>query len=125
LPAQCSKDTNHSCGHTQRPRAAVFEAQEIVLSRVLTDWGIGILRSASHEYEFYVAVEDIEDMRTKTKGICERFDKTVFNEFYLVTFREKIHGTPDELQVELTTRLKLYNEERPHQGRWCYGKTAM
>jgi hypothetical protein len=21
--------------------------------------------------------------------------------------------------------LKLYNEERPHQGRWCYGKTPM
>jgi hypothetical protein len=48
-----------------------------------------------HEYELYLAVEDIDHSRTKTKspqtnGICERFHKTVLNEFYRVAFRKGV-----------------------------------
>ena len=32
---------------------------------------------------------------------------------------------PEELQADLDQWLKLYNEQRRHQGRWCYGKTPM
>jgi hypothetical protein len=28
-----------------------------------------------------------------------------------------------ELQDDLDEWIKSYNEERPHQGRWCFGKT--
>ena len=43
-----------------------------------------------------IAVEDIDHSRTKTKnpqrnGICERFHKTVPNEFYRIAFRKKLH----------------------------------
>jgi transposase InsO family protein len=77
-----------------------------------------------------LALEDIDHTRTKTQssqtnGICERFHKTVLNEFYRVTFRKKLYKTIDELQVDLDQWLKQYNEERPHQGRWCYGKIPM
>jgi len=58
-------------------------------------------------------------------GICERFHKRVLNEFYRVMFRKKLYKTIDELQADLDQWLKPYNEERPHQGRWCYGKTPM
>ena len=107
-----------------------FEEHEIVLSRVLTDRGTEYCGTDSHEYELYLAVEDIDHTRTKAKspqtnGICERFHKTVLNEFYRVTFRKKIYKTLEELQTDLDAWLKLYNEERPHQGRWCYGKTPM
>ena len=107
-----------------------FEEHEIVLSRVLTDRGTEYCGTDSHEYELYLAVEDIDHTRTKarspqTNGICERFHKTVLNEFYRVTFRKKIYRTLEELQVDLDAWLKLYNEDRPHQGRWCYGKTPM
>ena len=49
-----------------------------------------------HEYELYLAIEDIDHSRTKTKspqtnGICERFHKTVLNEFYRVAFRKKVY----------------------------------
>jgi transposase InsO family protein len=78
----------------------------------------------------YLAVENVNHTRTKikspqTNGICERFHKTVLNEFYRVAFRKKIYRTLDELQADLDLWLKLYNEERPHQGRWCYGETPM
>ena len=51
---------------------------------------------ARHEYELYLAVEDIDRSRTKTKspqtnGICERFHKTVLNEFYRIAFRKKVY----------------------------------
>jgi hypothetical protein len=29
------------------------------------------------------------------------------------------------LQADLDSWIKEYNEARPHQGRWCFGKTPM
>lgn len=52
-----------------------------------------------------------------------RFYKTLLNEFYRVAFRKKIYRTLEELQVDLDAWLTEYNECRPYQGRWCYGKT--
>ena len=31
----------------------------------------------------------------------------------------------DELQADLDAWMVEYNEQRPHQGRWCFGKTPM
>jgi len=30
-----------------------------------------------------------------------------------------------ELQPDLDRRLEEFNRNRPHQGRWCFGKTPM
>jgi transposase InsO family protein len=106
-----------------------YEEHDIRLSRVLTDRGTEYCGSPErHEYELYLAVEDIDHTRTKTKspqtnGICERFHRTVLDEFYRVAFRKKIYRTIDELQVDLDAWVVEYNNDRPHQGRWCYGKT--
>ncbi len=101
-----------------------YEEHGIPLSRVLTDRGTEYCGAPDrHEYELYLAVEDIRS--PQTNGICERFHKTVLNEFYRVAFRKKIYGSLDELQADLDAWLTEYNETRPHQGRWCYGKTPM
>lgn len=106
-----------------------FEESGIPLLRVLTDRGSEYCGAHDrHPYELYLGVEDIEHTRTKTKspqtnGICERFHKTLLNEFYRVTFRKKYYRALEELQLDLDTFLEAYNRERPHQGRWCYGKT--
>ena len=81
-----------------------FEAHQVRLSRVLTDRGMEYCGTERHEYELYLGVEDIDHTRTKvkspqTKGICERFHKTLLNEFYRVAFRKKIYSTLDVLQV--------------------------
>jgi Integrase core domain len=55
----------------------------------------------------------------------ERFHKTVLDEFYRVAFRKKNYGSIAELQTDLDSWVQSYNEERPHQGRWCFGKTPM
>ena len=108
-----------------------FDEHEIVVSRVLTDRGTEYCgKPESHEYELYLAVENIDHTRTKarspqTNGICERFHKTLLDEFYRVAFRKKLYRGIDELQADLDAWLAEYNEARPHQGRWCYGKTPM
>ena len=58
-------------------------------------------------------------------GICERFHRTVLDEFYRIAFRKKIYHTLDELQADLDTWLADDNYRRPNQGRWCFGKTPM
>src|SRR5438094_4050009 len=108
-----------------------YKAHEIPLLRVLTDRGTEYCGNPeTHEYELYLAVEDIDHTRTKTKspqtnGICERFHRTALNEFYRVAFRKKVYRSIDELQADLDAWIREYNEARPHQGRWCFGKTPM
>src|SRR5256886_14238666 len=107
-----------------------YDEHGIRLCRVLTDRGTEFCGRESHEYELYLAVEDIDHSRTKTKspqtnGICERFHRTVLDEFYRIAFRKKIDRTIDELQADLDTWIAEYNERRAHQGRWCFGKTPM
>ena len=85
----------------------VFDSHEVKLLRVLTDRGSEFCGNPErHEYELYLAVENIDHSRTKTKspqtnGICERFHKTVLNEFYRVAFRKKVYRSIDELPTSL------------------------
>ncbi len=108
-----------------------FDAQGIPVSRVLTDRGTEYCgHPQSHPYELYLAVENIDHTRTKAKspqtnGICERFNKTILQEFYQVALRRKLYHSIDDLQTDLDAWMREYNTERTHQGRWCYGKTPM
>lgn len=75
-------------------------------------------------------MENIDHTRTKVKspqtnGICERFHKTVLDEFYRVAFRKRIYNTIDQLQADLDAWIREYNEVRAHRGRWCFGRTPM
>jgi transposase InsO family protein len=108
-----------------------FDEHGIAVSRILTDRGTEYCGTPErHEYELYLAVEDIDHSRTKAKspqtnGICERFHKTVLDEFYRVAFRKRIYETIGQLQADLDAWMEEYNRARSHQGRWCYGKTPM
>jgi len=98
---------------------------------VLTHRGKEYCGNPEHrEYELYLAVENIDHTRTKerspqTNRIVERLHKTMLNEFYRVTIRKKIYESIGALQTDLDAWLDQYNNEREHQGRWCYGKTPM
>lgn len=108
-----------------------YEEHGIPLLRILTDRGTEYCGNREHhEYQLYLALEDIEHSRTKAKspqsnGICERFHKTVLDEFYRVAFRKKVYNSLDELQADLDQWLIEYNEQRTHNGKYCYGKTPM
>jgi hypothetical protein len=108
-----------------------FEEQDVPLLRILTDRGTEYCgQREHHEYQLYLAVENIDHSRTKTKhpqtnGICERFHKTIQDEFYSVAFRKKLYSSLEHLQADLDSWLEEYNEHRPHSGKYCFGKTPM
>lgn len=108
-----------------------FDDQGVRVLRILTDRGTEYCgKIETHEYQLYLAIEDVDHTKTKAKspqtnGICERFHQTIQNEFYATAFRKKIYSTIEELQEDVNKWLKEYNEERPHTGKYCYGKTPM
>ncbi|HAT9522748.1 transposase (ISSod13) [Legionella erythra] len=108
-----------------------FEQQQLPMLRILTDRGTEYCgKIEQHDYQLYLAINNIEHTKTKaqspqTNGICERFHKTILQEFYQVTFRKKIYNDIEELQKDLDEWLHYYNNERTHQGKMCCGRTPM
>lgn len=108
-----------------------FAEHDVPVLRILTDRGTEFCgKLEQHDYQLYLAMNDIEHTRTRaaspqTNGICERFHKTILQEFYQVTFRKKIYGSIEALQADLDVWLEEYNHRRTHQGKMCCGRTPM
>jgi transposase InsO family protein len=108
-----------------------YEEQDVPLLRILTDRGTEYCGNREHhEYQLYLAVENIDHSRTKayspqTNGICERFHRTMKDEFYSVAFRKRIYESLEQLQADADVWIREYNEVRPHSGKYCFGKTPM
>ena len=108
-----------------------FEQHQLPMLRILTDRGTEYCgRVDHHDYQLYLAINDIDHTKTKamspqTNGICERFHKTILNEFYQITFRKKHYSTMEALQKDLDDWIKSYNNDRTHQGKMCCGRTPM
>lgn len=108
-----------------------YVSQDLPVLRVLTDRGTEYCgKVEQHDYQLYLALNDIEHTRTKarhpqTNGICERFHKTILQEFYQPALRRKIYSGIEDLQSDLDEWLHYYNNERTHQGKQCCGRTPM
>jgi transposase InsO family protein len=108
-----------------------FEEQDVRALRILTDRGTEYCGAREHhEYELYLAIEDIDHSRTKAKhpqtnGICERFHQTIQNEFYAIAFRKKVFKSIEELQEDADKWINEYNNDRTHTGKYCFGKTPL
>ena len=108
-----------------------FEENDVRILRILTDRGSEYCgKIERHEFQLYLAIEDIDHTRTKAKspqtnGICERFHQTIQNEFYAVAFRKKLYTSLNELQEDVDKWIDEYNSSRAHSGRYCYGRTPL
>lgn len=108
-----------------------FEQQDVPLLRILTDRGTEYCGSIQHhEYQLYLAIENIDHSRTKarhpqTNGICERFHRTIQDEFYAIAFRKKLYTSIEQLQTDLDEWIEQYNRERTHTGKYCFGRTPL
>lgn len=108
-----------------------YEQHDLRLLRILTDRGTEYCGAREqHEFQLYLAIEDIDHTKTKAKspqtnGICERFHRTIQDEFYAIAFRKKIYRSIAELQADLDRWMYNYNNERTHSGKYCFGKTPM
>jgi transposase InsO family protein len=108
-----------------------FEEQDVPLLRILTDRGTEFCGSLQHhEFELYLAIENIDHSKTKarhpqTNGICERFHRTIQDEFYAVAFRKKLYTSLEALQADVDEWIEQYNRERTHTGKYCSGRTLL
>ena len=68
--------------------------------------------------------ETVGGLNRNARALSPKY-ATVLDEFYRVAFRKKIYASIAELQGDLDAWITSYNEDRPHQGRWCFGKTPM
>jgi len=108
-----------------------LEEQDVPLLRILTDRGTEYCgQREHHEYQLYLAVENIDHSKTRAKspqtnGICERFHRTLQDEFYSIAFRKRLYTSLEQLQADLDLWLEEYNYNRPHSGKYCFGKTPM
>jgi len=108
-----------------------YEEHDIPLLRILTDRGTEYCGAREHhEYQLYLAIEDIDHTKTKAKspqtnGICERFHRTIQEEFYAIAFRKKIYSSLEQLQTDLDQWLDYYNSQRTHSGKHCIGRTPL
>ena len=127
--------------HTSKvPEAAVavlhndvlpfYQERGIPVEKVLTDNGREFCGTDAHPYELYLALNDIAHKHTKvrhpqTNGFVERFHRTVKEEFFEPTLRERFYDSPDTLQADLDSWLVYYNTERPHLGYRNMGKRPL
>jgi transposase InsO family protein len=109
----------------------LFESNDVKLLRILTDLGReycgnpersrvrALFRGRGHRPLAH------QNQKLADNGICERFHKTMLNEFYRIAFNKKVYRSIDGLQADLDGWICEYNEARPHQGLSCLGKTPM
>ena len=108
-----------------------YEEHNLPVLRILTDRGTEYCgRADRHDYQLFLAINDIEHTKTKVKspqtnGICERFHKTILQEFYQVVFRKTLFESIEQLQKDLDEWIDTYNNDRSHQGKICEGRTPL
>ena len=109
----------------------LFDQHDIPLLRILTDRGTEYCGKPDHHaYQLYLAIENIDHTKTKayspqTNGICERFHKTMQEECYNILFRKQIYSSLEQLQNDVDQWIDEYNNNRPHSGKQCNGKTPI
>jgi transposase InsO family protein len=106
-----------------------YEEHGVAIGHLLTDNGREYCgRELQHPFELYLAINEIEHRRTQvhspqTNGFCERFHRTLKEEFFSIAFRKNFYETLDQLQIDLDRYMQFYNRERSHQGYRTKGRT--
>lgn len=106
-----------------------FEEHSAEVEHILTDNGREYCgRELKHHFELFLAISQIEHRRTEvrspqTNGFCERFHRTVKEEFFVTAFRQTLYESVAQLQKDLDRYLDFYNRERAHRGYRTKGRT--
>ena len=103
---------------------------DVPVKSVITDNGKEFTthhKSKKHSFERLLNELNIKHRLTKvrhpwTNGSVERFQRTVLEEFYQVTFRKKIYKYLEELNDDLNKYINHYNYKRTHQGKRTNGR---
>jgi transposase InsO family protein len=112
------KDQDASMHFIEQILLPKLYANNVQLESVLSDNGSEFIGS---KFEQMLAQYDIRHHRIPPgkpifNGCCERFQRTILEEFYQRVFRIKFFNSMQELQKALDEFLVYYNFQRPHFG---------
>lgn len=112
-------------GHDERFRAE--EGNPLDADFTHDAFAVREKKSPPHSYRSYLRDRNIVHQPSKLalsefNGVAQRFYLTFRDEFLLPRLQSEPHVAIEELQSDLETWLKFYNEERPHPGYPNYGK---
>ena len=105
------------------------EEHDLPVLRIMADRGTEYCgRVDKRDFQLFLGINDIDHIKTnvksaQTNGICERFHKTILQEFCQITFRKKLYQSIEKLQADFDDWLHHYSTERTHQGKMCCGRT--
>jgi transposase InsO family protein len=108
-----------------------YEEHSVEVEHVLTDNGREYCgRELKHHFELFLTISQIAHRRTEvrspqTNGFCERFHRTIQEEFFSTTFRNTLYESVSQLQADLDRYLDFYNRERAHRGYRTQGRTPL
>lgn len=108
-----------------------FEKHQATVTTILSDNGREFCgRQDRHPYELFLQLEGIEHRTTKVRrpqsnGIVERLHRTLLDEHFRISGRQKWYESVEEMQKDLDVYLIHYNQERPHQGRLMNGRVPL
>lgn len=106
-----------------------YEEHQVDIEHLLTDNGREYCgRPLHHPYELFLAISQIAHRKTQvrspeTNGFCERFHRTLKEEFFATAFRKTLYESLEQLQADLDGYLEFYNRRRAHQGYRTRGRT--
>jgi len=106
-----------------------YEEHSAEVEHILTDNGREYCgRELKHHFELFLTISQIAHRRTEvrspqTNGFCERFHRTIQEEFFSSAFRNTLYESIAQLQQDLDRYLEFYNRERAHRGYRTQGRT--
>ncbi len=106
-----------------------YEEHGVEVDHVLTDNGREYCgRPLHHPFELFLAISQVTHRQTEvsspeTNWFCERFHRTVKEEFFSVAFRKTVYESVAQLQADLDAYVTFYNRERVHQDYRTQGRT--
>ena len=111
---------NHQSAQLRLLGSNLFQAWIFAVSLPLSYFtSLGRL---SHSTRWPVELDQSSHNR---QTICERFYRTILNEFYQVTFRKNHYSTLEKLQKDIADWAECYNNDRTHQSKMFCGWMPM
>lgn len=104
-----------------------FFHNNVELESVLTDNGSEFIGAKFQQMlqQYDIQHNRIPKGKPMLNGCCERFQRTILEEFYQPIFRTRFFKTVPELQKELDNYLVYYNFQRAHFGAVKTGTTPI
>lgn len=113
-----AKDQTASIDFIESTLIPAFYHNKVAINSVLSDNGSEFIGSKFQKMlqDYEIQHYRIEPGKPMFNGCCERFQRTILEEFYQTIFRKKFFYSLNELQNELNKYLAFYNFQRVHFG---------